>query len=87
MTTFTTTEILVVSLQQTQDDNEPTHVSCCHNPDLAICGADLTDSTVVDEADNECLVCLDLEAAEDAMPDWADCICPCCVEIPEDVAS
>lgn len=34
------------------------HVFCCE-PDIALCGADVSDDDIVDEAD--CVVCLDLE--------------------------
>jgi hypothetical protein len=43
------------------------HIFCC-DPDTALCGADVSDDELVDEAD--CAVCLDLE----------DLPCPTCGE-------
>lgn len=37
-----------------------THIYCC-DPDLALCGEDLTDIPTVDEDTNLCVVCEDLE--------------------------
>ncbi len=43
------------------------HIYCC-NPDLALCGVDVSAHPVVDIDDADCIVCLDLE----------DQTCPTC---------
>jgi hypothetical protein len=44
-----------------------THVYCC-NPDMALCGEDLSSQHEVDDDDQPCVVCSDLEDQE--------CTCP-----------
>jgi hypothetical protein len=46
------------------------HVYCC-NPDVALCGTDVTGVPEVPDEDTTCVVCLDLEDADFAC-------CPTC---------
>ncbi|MFB8182554.1 hypothetical protein ACFC8N_42525 [Streptomyces sp. NPDC055966] len=49
------------TLDLTRSDSETTHVFCC-NPDLALCGSDVSDTPVVPAGvGDDCVVCLDLE--------------------------
>lgn len=41
-------------------DDQLTHIYCC-NPDLGLCGTDLSDTPEVDEDGILCVVCEDLE--------------------------
>jgi hypothetical protein len=36
------------------------HIFCCE-PDIALCGADISGDEIVDYDDADCVVCLDLE--------------------------
>lgn len=69
MSELTTLEVVVTSDGDT--DDELVHYYCECNPDIALCGWDLTDR---EETDDEagCVVCADLEAAE------APCFSPTC---------
>lgn len=44
------------------DDDDFTHMVCC-DPNVALCGADVTTAQVVDAspAEDECIVCVDLD--------------------------
>ena len=44
------------------DDDDLTHI-VCHDPNRAICGADVSEAPWVPPSsyDNDCLVCLDIE--------------------------
>ncbi|WP_435597065.1 hypothetical protein [Streptomyces anulatus] len=45
------------------------HIYCC-NPDLALCGADVSTHPIVGIDDADCVVCLDLE--DEACPDCGE---------------
>ena len=44
-------------------DTDPTHIYCC-NPDLALCGTDISNTPHVDQDGILCVVCEDLEDQE-----------------------
>ena len=67
---------LAITSSTSREDDELAHFPCCHDPDLAMCGADLTDSPDATDDDLDCIVCDELDAAE---PEWAECTCRCCV--------
>ena len=50
-------------------DDSLDHFYCCEDENLALCGADVTDSPIVDQAAHPCVVCTDLD-----VPDA--CYCP-----------
>lgn len=61
-------------------DDDLIHTTCCHDDDLALCGADLTGEPWTEGGDNLCVVCEALLDAEDA-DGVVYCLCPCCVPI------
>lgn len=50
----------------TSDDNL-THDVCEHDLDTALCGSDVTDAPLVDNDDDQCIVCADLAAYYDRL--------------------
>jgi hypothetical protein len=52
------------------DDDDLSHYYCC-DPDVALCGADLSTVPVDESVDTDCVVCVDLDAA--FLPCGRDC--------------
>ncbi|MEV6165728.1 hypothetical protein AB0L71_28210 [Streptomyces sp. NPDC052052] len=56
------TAIAPAPVDTTTSNSELGHIYCC-NPDLALCGTDISDMAEIDaEEEVDCIVCNDLEA-------------------------
>ena len=56
-------------------DDGVTHVYCCDDIDLALCGTDITDDVLDEESPTSCVVCADLDDTMDALDSCAT-VCP-----------
>lgn len=60
------------------EEVDATHLTCCQDDDLALCGADVTGEPWADEddsADDDCTVCEYLDAHDDDVDE--PCTTPC----------
>lgn len=51
------------------------HIYCCVNPDIGLCGSDLTDMLIADLYDVNCVVCSELNGATTTCPVYGR-LCP-----------
>lgn len=68
-------ELLGRKPKDADSDDELTHVCCCRDEDVSLCGVDLTDSNWDHDKQNlQCVVCDDLERS-DWCPKGGRCVC------------